>query len=183
MEETEVRVFRVETRASTYHVAMGVLGGRPVAVLHGHSKGAVVREADGAPLIGDASLFDAAPAEWLDKPLRIGAVVTSPVASVAHECDPETTRDVTAFFTCGGSVDAPGERWSCVPPAAARPSPSSAVQRIVQHAEVAAWCLRRLDESTDGVVAVLADPEARARLHDALDGCSALLKKLAQKVP
>lgn len=184
----EFLVFRVDTRASTYHVAIGIVGGRLLACLRGDSPGKLIREADGAPLVGDASLFETAPGDWIGKALRLGAVVTSPVYSVVAENDDLTVREVIATFVereltpsdapARGSAPPPTHR----PPTSALRSGSATVaQRVVQHAEVAAWCLRRLNETEDGMQAVLAEPEARARMHDALADCAILLRQLTRR--
>lgn len=185
----EFLVLRVDTRASTYHVAIGIVSGRLLACLRGDSPGRLVREADGAPLIGDASLFETSPGDWIGKPLRIGAVVTSPVCSVVAEEDELTVREVVATFVERELTPSDAPARDAMPPSTHRP-PSSALrsgsatvaQRVVQHAEVAAWCLRRLHETEDGMQAARAEPEARARMHDALEDCAILLRQLTRPV-
>src|SRR3954471_21089770 len=66
-------VYRIQTASSQY--TLGVFGGsgdrRRCAVLRGWSHGAHLSAEDSAPLIGDKSLFEVSPSEWIGQRLRI----------------------------------------------------------------------------------------------------------------
>jgi hypothetical protein len=92
-------VYRVHTASSRY--SLGVFGGsgerRRCAVLRGWSHGTQVNAEDSAPLIGEKSLFELSPSEWIGQRLRIGTTNTSPVQSVELEDDPTVVTSITSF--------------------------------------------------------------------------------------
>lgn len=181
-------VFRVQTRSSGYHVAIGTFCGRRLGVIRGRAGDAPVQEGDGAPLVGDHSLFELAPEAWVGKSLRIGAMVTSPVVAVALETDVTMVHTITGSLSPSSPSTAPsadGERAtraSTVPPGVAATSVAIELQRVTHHAEVAAWCLRRLEEDEGGLRFAMGDAPSRARIHDALTECAQLLNVLAKRV-
>jgi len=85
-----VNVYRVQTESSVYHIAFHEERGRKYVVVRGQQgtdrEHVVVRDSD--PRIGDQSLFDVLPAEWVGKPLEIATMRTSAVVSVYREGDP-----------------------------------------------------------------------------------------------
>lgn len=85
-----VDVYRVQTESSVYHVAMHEERGRKYVVVRGQAgtdrEHVVVRDSD--PRIGDASLFDVLPQDWVGQPLEIATMKTSNVVSVYREGDP-----------------------------------------------------------------------------------------------
>jgi hypothetical protein len=85
-----VTVYRVQTESSIYHVAFHEERGRKYVVVRGQAgtdrEHVVVRDSD--PRIGDDSLFEVAPDDWVGKPLEIATMRTSNVVSVYREGDP-----------------------------------------------------------------------------------------------
>ena len=85
-----VNVYRVQTESSVYFIAFHEERGRKYVVVRGQAgtdrEHVVVRDSD--PRIGDDSLFDVPPADWVGKPLEIATMRTSPVLQVHREGDP-----------------------------------------------------------------------------------------------
>lgn len=137
-------VHRVKTRSSTYTLGLYTKPGeRRVAVLRGRSAGMGqdISAMDSDPRIGDESLFDVPVAAWVGKPLTIGTIGTSPVASVEKENDPaEVTGVVRALSTSSLAPRAATEaRASSRPPDVSR-YPLNYVEGLEN---MAAW-LRRM---------------------------------------
>ncbi len=98
------KAFWVQTQSSMLLIGLydGTAGGRPLAVLKGHSgsSGRELRAQDSAPRVGDRSLFDVPPAEWVGARLEIGGTTTSPVVRV----DPELAAQVVGSLTLTGAA-------------------------------------------------------------------------------
>jgi hypothetical protein len=184
-------VYRVQTRSSGYHVAIGMFCGRKLGVIRGRSARAAqageapIQEGDGAPLVGDDSLFEVAPEMWVGKSLRIGAIVTSPVVAVALETDVTMVHAITGALSPSSSPTSSRDGERVARTSSAPPAPSAEaieLSRITQYAEVAAWCLRRLDEDEGGLRFAMHDATSGMRIHDALTECAQLLRALSRKL-
>jgi hypothetical protein len=85
-----VDVYRVQTEASVYFVAIHEERGRKYVVVRGQQgsdrENVVVRDSD--PRIGDQSLFDVAPERWVGQVLEAATMRTSPITAVYREGDP-----------------------------------------------------------------------------------------------
>lgn len=179
-------VYRVQTRSSGYHVALGTFCGRKLGVIRGRSGRAgesPIQEGDGAPLVGDDSLFELAPEMWVGKSLRIGAIVTSPVVAVALETDVTMVHAITGALSPSPVSSRDGERAARTSSAPPPPSAEAIeLSRITHYAEVAAWCLRRLDEDEGGLRFAMHDATSSMRIHDALTECAQLLRALSRRL-
>lgn len=181
------RTLRVQTASSRYHVAFGPLDGRRVAVLRGQSHGRSVLETDGDARVGEASLFDVPSSEWIGLPLRVGAIVTSPVASVVPEVDPSVLAQVhdwartgsySALVPASAPAPAPSPR-AAPPPAPAPASPLEGAAYYLALVEAAAMRLRHARVAPDLRESFANEPVLRERFGEALAECLLLVKALA----
>lgn len=85
-----IQVYRVQTESSVYHLAIHEEHGKKTVILRGQAgsdrENVVVRDSD--PRIGDRSLFDVPPAQWVGQVLEVATMTTSPIVSVHREGDP-----------------------------------------------------------------------------------------------
>lgn len=174
-------VYRVQTASSRY--SLGIFAGsgerRRCAVLRGWSHGAHINAEDSAPLIGERSLFELSPSEWIGQRLRIGTTNTSPVQSVELEDDPTVVTSITSFAPAVTSSRqlAPASAESERP----RRQRSAYPADMVEYAETAASLLRAV-YSKEGLADDLrgqADLERRFKV--AVGECFLVLKALGER--
>ncbi len=174
-------VYRVQTKSSRY--TLGVFGGsagrRRCAVLRGSSHGEQVNAEDSAPLVGEKSLFDLSPPEWVGHSLQIGTTKTSPIQSVELEDDPIVVTSVTSLapvvtssreFEAGSSKRAATTRqWSAYP------------ADMVEYAESAAKLLQAVYAKQDLADDLRAHPKLAQRFKFAVGECFLVLKALGER--
>ncbi len=198
-----VIVYRVQTESSTYIVAQHEERGRKYVVVRGQPgtdrEHVVVRDSD--PRIGDLSLFDVPPAEWVGKPLEIATMKTSNVVSVYRDGDPAPPPPHHNFKAPapGGMGDTPrivpvGARGTHVGSAQAAPH-DLARQLVVGQADHAPpYPLRHVVYAEDVVTRLRSihrrerlwhdishDRELRERLTRALDQATQLLDEIKKR--
>ena len=79
-------VYRIATERSSYHLSVyDGARARPVAVLLGCSGDRRIEQTDSAPLVGGRLLFGLDHMAWVDHPLEMGSVKTSPIVRVERE--------------------------------------------------------------------------------------------------
>jgi hypothetical protein len=85
-----VAVYRVTTQASIYIIGFHELHGRKYVIARGapgtDREAVVVRDSD--PRVGEHSLFEVPPQDWVGKSLEIATMTSSPVTGVVQERDP-----------------------------------------------------------------------------------------------
>ena len=84
----------MKTQSSTYVVGLFDLGSaRPFAMMRGMSQGMghEIDLRDSDPRIGDVSLFEMPPAQWVGQRIDMAGTKTSPVASAVEEKNPVHT--------------------------------------------------------------------------------------------
>ena len=85
-----VAVYRVTTQASIYIIGFHELHGRKYVIARGapgtDREAVVVRDSD--PRVGEFSLFEVPPQDWVGKSLEIATMTSSPVTGVVQERDP-----------------------------------------------------------------------------------------------
>lgn len=90
LRERAVAVYRVTTQASVYIVGFHEQRGRKFVIVRGapgtDREAVVVRDSD--PRVGEHSLFELPPTDWVGKSLEIATMTSSPVTAVVQEGDP-----------------------------------------------------------------------------------------------
>ena len=176
-------VYRVQTASSRY--SLGVYPGsgerRRCAVLRGWSHGAHVNAEDSAPLVGDKSLFELSPSEWIGQRLQIGTTKMSPVRSVELEDDPTVITSITS----GAPMVITSRQMA---PVAASAEPERPKRQrpaypadMVEYAETAASLLRAVyaKEGLAGDLRGQVDLERRFKV--AVGECFLVLKALGER--
>lgn len=172
------RVFQVRTENSTYTLEVQGGLGRRCAVLTciAPPERAGVTYEDSGPQVGDVSLFEASPIEWIGKRLLVGTAKTSAVQAVDfltatdRPAAPVAARQGTFTITAANPAPAPQPReeraWSAYPVGP------------VEMAEAAASVLRSLahDRLLEGALA--GNKALTKRLQLALETCRALLDEM-----
>ena len=168
-------VYRVRTRSSTYTLGLFVKGGeRHVAVLRGRSNGMgqEISVMDSEPDIGEESLFDVPPSDWVGKPLAIGTITTSPVTSVETETDKMEITSVVNALAMRGGLAASQTRTSAPPPELARyplnyveglENTAAWLRRIANQPKIAADIAQRAEWTQRAKIAMV---NARQALED-----------------
>jgi len=174
-------VYRVQTASSRY--TLGVFGGsgdrRRCAVLRGWSHGAHINAEDSAPLIGDKSLFEVSPSEWIGQRLRIGTTNTSSVQSVELEDDPTVVSSITSL------APAVSSSRQLVQPTAESERPKR--QRpaypadMVEYAETAASLLRAVYAKEELARDLRGQGDMERRFKVAVGECFLVLKALGER--
>jgi len=198
-----VSVYRVQTESSVYFVAFHEERGKKYVVVRGQAgtdrEHVVVRDTD--PRIGDESLFDVAPADWVGKSLEVATMRTSPVLNVYREGDPAPPPPHHQFKAPapGGMGDTPrivpvGARGTHVGSSQAAPH-ELARQLVVGQADNAPpYPLRHVVYAEDVVTRLRSihrrdrlwhdlshDRELRERLLRALDQATQLLDEIKKR--
>ncbi|MEZ4361065.1 MAG: hypothetical protein R3B48_12850 [Kofleriaceae bacterium] len=101
------KVYRVTTHGSTYLLAIHERRGHKYAVVRGAPGGdrEHVNVRDGDPRVGESSLFDVPPEQWVGQTLELATMTTSEIVSVEEADDPE------AIAAVGGGDDGRRNRW------------------------------------------------------------------------
>ncbi len=168
-------VYRVQTQASVYHVAVfkGDERRRRCVTLRGDTVG---EAQDSDPRINDASLFDVPVTAWVGKSLEVGLVTTSPVQVVEVERDVAIVRALTAPPVRRRVGDEDGG----LPPAQREsiPYPESAVVLV----ESGARRLSAAYEQRTLVEDLAAEPELLDRLRIALADCYMRVEAMGRRL-
>jgi hypothetical protein len=198
-----VTIYRVQTESSVYVVAFHEERGRKYVVVRGQAgtdrEHVVVRDSD--PRIGEQSLFDVPPADWVGQPLEIATMKTSNVVSVHREGDPAPAPAHHSFKAPapGGMGDTPrivpvGARGTHV--GNAKPAPHDLARQLVmgQADQAPPYPLRHVVYAEDVVTRLRSihrreglwhdlshDRELRERLTRALEQATQLLAEIKQR--
>ena len=179
------RVYRVETQSSVYTVGLyeGEAGRRPCAVLHGTSHGTPIAAQDSSPLVGERSLFDVAPSEWVGYSIEIGTVTTSSVRRVEVEDDEQKIQAVTrqgevTQIGYGDGARQERKQQSDQPHRGWSPYPADRVQYV----ESAASLLRAVYSRSELVADLRAHPDLMRRLQVAVGECFLMIKALGSRL-
>jgi hypothetical protein len=90
LRERALAVYRVKTQASLYLVGIHEARGRKFVIVRGEAgtdrEHVVVRDSD--PRIGEHSLFEVPPQQWVGKSLEVATMTSSQIVSVDVEHDP-----------------------------------------------------------------------------------------------
>ena len=168
-------VYRVQTEASVYHVALFKGDGRRRRCVT--LRGDTVGEAqDSDPRIDDVSLFDVPVTEWVGKSLEVGRVTTSPVRVVEVERDVAIVRALTdpPRRTRVGDEKGGSPRGQLEP----IPYPESAVVLV----EAAARRLSAAYEQRTLVEDLAGEPELLDRLRVALADCYMRVQAMGRRL-
>lgn len=173
------KVYRVQTSSSTYHVAMGSLEGRRMAILRGYSVGAgrLVDIRDSGPQAGGESLFDVDPERWVGRKLSFSTTTTSPVVEIAPETDEKIITVVTSALA-PAPPSSPAPQAPAAPEYVRPPYPEDWVER----AEYAAECLRRLYQRRGALEDIQKQQPLSERLNVAVGECALMLRAIAGKL-
>jgi hypothetical protein len=198
-----VNVYRVQTESSVYFIAFHEERGKKYVVVRGQAgtdrEHVVVRDSD--PRIGDASLFDVAPQDWVGHPLEIATMRTSPVLHVHREGDPAPPPAHHSFKATApaGLGDAPrivpvGARGTHV--GNSQPAPADLARQLVvgQADQAPPYPLRHVVYAEDVVTRLRSihrrealwhdiahDRSLRERLTRALDQATQLLDEIKKR--
>jgi hypothetical protein len=175
-------VYRIATSSSEYHLGIfaGGTGRRRCAVLRGRSsQGNSVSAEDTNPLIGNTSLFDVPPAEWLGARLDIGTTRTSAVRSVELEEDPAVIHFMTRPLTNVALAEdspRPSERRLYAATRAAYP------EDCIEQTELAAKCLTAVYAKNELLHDLKSQAELRRRFELAMGECFLLIKAMGTRI-
>jgi hypothetical protein len=173
-------VYRIHTASSRY--TLGVFAGsaerRRCAVLRGMSHGTHINAEDSAPLVGDKSLFELPPSEWIGHRLTIGTTNTSSIRSVDLEDDPVVVTSITS----GATVVTSSRQLAPTPsePPPRRPRPAYPAD-MVEYAETAAGLLRAVYTKEDLATDLRENPKLERRFKVAVGECFLVLKALGER--
>jgi hypothetical protein len=173
-------VYRIHTASTRY--SLGIFAGsaerRRCAVLRGMSHGTPINAEDSAPLVGDRSLFDASPSEWIGQRLQIGTTKTSPIKSVDLEDDPIVVTSITSMAPAVTNSRQLAAAPSEPPPRRQKPAyPAD----MVEYAETAAALLRAIYSKEDLADDLRAHPKLETRFRVAVGECFLILKALGER--
>lgn len=177
VDASTTRVFRVKTQSSNYVLGFFALDTtRPFALMRGLSKGIghEIDLRDAAPRIGDHSLFELPPDQWVGLRIDMAGTTTSTVASAAEETNPEHSQTIVRTLLQPVPV-APAARRSAPPASADSPPPRSPPRQeppypenLVEYVEILASVLRSLASNATAMEDIRRQPRLNARLKVAL---------------
>ena len=201
-----IQVYRVQTESSVYHVAIHDEHGRKTVIVRGQAgtdrEHVVIRDSD--PRIGDRSLFDVPPVEWVGKIMEVATMTTSAITSVYREGDP-----LPPDMTVRPRVPAPeglgaNPRIMSVPARGtsvgnARPAPSDLARQLVtgqaDPQQAAPYPVRHVLYAEDVVTRLRSihrrerlwhdlagDPKLQDRLMRALEAAEQLLHDIKKRI-
>ncbi|MBV8763126.1 MAG: hypothetical protein JO257_37920 [Deltaproteobacteria bacterium] len=201
-----IHVYRVQTESSVYHLAIHEEHGKKTCIVRGQAgsdrENVVIRDSD--PRIGDRSLFDVPPVEWVGKILEVATMRTSPITFVHREGDPlppeaNMKTRVNAPDGLGANpriVPVPARGTSVGNP---RPAPTDLARQLVtgqaDPQQAAPYPLRHVLYAEDVVTRLRSihrrdrlwhdlstDPKLQDRLMRALDGAEQLLADIKKRI-
>ena len=201
-----IQVYRVQTESSVYHVAIHEEHGKKTVIVRGQAgtdrENVVIRDSD--PRIGDRSLFDVPPVEWVGNVLEVATMTTSPIISVYREGDPLPPEAivrprVTAPDGLGANpriVPVPARGTSVGNP---RPAPNDLARQLVtgqaDPQQAAPYPLRHVLYAEDVVTRLRSihrrerlwhdlsdEPKLQDRLMRALDAAEQLLHDIKKRI-
>ena len=200
LQHAPVEIYRVNTESSTYFVSLHEERGRTYVLVRGQAgsdrEAVVVRDSD--PRIGDRSLFEVPPAEWIGQALDVATMRTSPIHSVTrmgpgvptipdpagvHVAPPPGMSDQPAIVPVPGrgthAGDAAGFARQVVVPA---PQTLPYPMRHVRYFEDIVTLLRSIHRRDRLFDDCANDPAMRDRLGRALVSAEQLLAEIRRRV-
>jgi hypothetical protein len=188
--EKAAEVYRVQTETSIYYVSFHEERGRKYVVVRGapgtDREHVVVRDSD--PRVGEHSMFELPPGDWIGKAMDVASMRTSPITSVRKENAiragarevrvsldapaPKSPRGL-AQGTAVGQVNEKSRQVVVGEPSVPYP------ERHVRHAEDCAQLLRSIHRR-DHLFADI-DAAQRGRIQRSLADCEALIVEIKKR--